>query len=208
MKDNNDEIAKLYNKLMVQIKSYHPSSDFRMVRKAYEVAKEAHKNQFRKSGEPFFIHPLNVALILAELKLDKETIIAAILHDVVEDTEITTEYLEREFGAEVAFLVDGVTKLANLQMTVAHECLSKEALKQESFRKLIMAMSEDIRVIIIKLADRLHNMRTMEFQKPERQVAISKETMDIYCPIAKRLGISIVQTELQDLSMQFPTVTS
>ena len=91
MKDNNDEIAKLYNKLMVQIKSYHPSSDFRMVRKAYEVAKEAHKNQFRKSGEPFFIHPLNVALILAELKLDKETIIAAILHDVVEDTEITTE---------------------------------------------------------------------------------------------------------------------
>lgn len=203
MKDNNDEIAKLYNKLIVQIKSYHPSSDFRMVRKAYEVAKEAHKNQFRKSGEPFFIHPLNVALILAELKLDKETIIAAILHDVVEDTEITTEYLEQEFDTEVAFLVDGVTKLANLQMTVAHECLSKEALKQESFRKLIMAMSEDIRVIIIKLADRLHNMRTMEFQKPERQVAISKETMDIYCPIAKRLGISIVQTELQDLSMQY-----
>ncbi len=199
----NDEIKVLYDKLISIIESYHPSSDFTMLNKAYEVARKAHASQVRKSGEPYFIHPLNVAIILAELKLDKETIIAAILHDVVEDTEITEEYVEEEFGHEVAFLVDGVTKLTNLSKEMSEFQRTKEELKQESFRKLIMAMSEDIRVIIIKLADRLHNMRTMQFQKPKKQIEISKETMDIYCPIAKRLGISIVQTDLEDMAMAY-----
>lgn len=198
-----NEIEELYEKLIKQIESYHPSSDFTMVKKAYEAAREAHATQFRKSGEPFFIHPLNVALILANLKLDKETIMAALLHDVVEDTAVTREDLEDEFGSEVAFLVDGVTKLSDFSKYSSKEEVTKEEIKQESFRKLIMAMSEDIRVILIKLADRLHNMRTLEFQKPDRQIDISKETMDMFCPIAKRLGISIVQTELQDLSMQY-----
>lgn len=202
MRENN-EITELYEKLITLIKGYHPSSDFTMINKAYEVAKKAHESQFRKSGEPFFIHPLNVAIILAELKLDKETIIAAILHDVVEDTELTAEYVEKEFGHEVAFLVDGVTKLTNLSKEMSEFQRTKEELKQESFRKLIMAMSEDIRVIIIKLADRLHNMRTMQFQKPAKQIEISKETMDIYCPIAKRLGMSIVQTDLEDMAMAY-----
>lgn len=202
MRENN-EITALYEKLINIIKSYHPSSDFSQVNKAYELAKEAHKEQFRKSGEPFFIHPLNVAIILAELKLDKETIIAAILHDVVEDTYVTEKDLEREFGHEIAFLVDGVTKLTNFQQSLAKTEMTKAELKQESFRKLVMAMSEDIRVVLIKLADRVHNMRTMQFQKPEKQIAISRETLDFYCPIAKRLGISILQTELEDLSMAY-----
>jgi GTP pyrophosphokinase len=199
----NQEIKELYGQLVALIKGYHPSQDFSMIDKAYEVAKEAHKDQVRKSGEPYFIHPLNVAIILAKLKLDKETIAAAILHDVVEDTPVTAKDLEREFGHEVAFLVDGVTKLTKLQMRLGKDDVSKEEQKIESFRKLLMAMSEDIRVIIIKLADRLHNMRTMQFQKEDRQIAISRETMDIYCPIAKRLGISILQTELEDLAMQY-----
>lgn len=198
-----NEITEIYDQLIKQMRSYHPSSDFSMIQKAYEIAGEAHKEQKRKSGEPYFVHPMSVALILANLKLDKETIVAAILHDVVEDTDITVEDVEREFGHEVAFLVDSVTKLSNLSMEITQAQMSKEALKHESFRKLIMAMSRDIRVILIKLADRLHNMRTMQFQKPDRQVAISKETMDIYCPMAKRLGISIVQTDLEDLSMQY-----
>lgn len=202
MRENN-EITELYEQLITLIKGYHPSSDFTMINKACEVAKKAHASQVRKSGEPYFIHPLNVAIILAELKLDKETIIAAILHDVVEDTEITAEYVEEEFGHEVAFLVDGVTKLTNLSKEMSEFQRTKEELKQESFRKLIMAMSEDIRVIIIKLADRLHNMRTMQFQKPEKQIEISRETMDIYCPIAKRLGMSIVQTDLEDMAMAY-----
>ena len=201
-KDNN-EIRELYGQLIALMKSYHPSQDFSVIEKAYEVGKEAHKDQVRKSGEPYFIHPLNVAIILAKLKLDKETIVAAILHDVVEDTALTKEDLEREFGHEVAFLVDGVTKLTKLQIQVRNVGSTKEEQKMESFRKLVMAMSEDIRVIIIKFADRLHNMRTMEFQKPDRQIGISNETLDIYCPIAKRLGISIIQTEMEDLAMQY-----
>lgn len=202
MRDKN-ELTRLYSKLIKIMKSYHPSSDFTMINQAYEVAKEAHKEQYRKSGEPFFIHPLHVAIILAELKLDKETIMAALLHDVVEDTELTREDLEREFGHEVAFLVDGVTKLTNFSVEISEAGLSKEELKLESFRKLIMAMSNDIRVILIKLADRLHNMRTLQYQKPEKQIEISRETLDIYCPIAKRLGIAVVQTDLQDLSMEY-----
>ena len=202
MREKN-ELTELYDKLIKIIKSYHPSSDFTMINKAYEVAREAHSHQYRKSGEPYFIHPLHVAIILAELKLDKETIMAAILHDVVEDTSVTREDLEREFGHEVAFLVDGVTKLTNLSLEMSASELTKEELKQESFRKLMMAMSQDIRVILIKLADRLHNMRTMRYQNPKKQIEISKETMDIYCPIAKRLGISILQTDLQDLSMEY-----
>lgn len=202
MKERN-ELTELYDKLIRIMKGYHPSSDFTMINKAYELAKEAHKNQYRKSGEPFFIHPLHVAIILAELKLDRETIMAALLHDVVEDTDVTREDLEKEFGHEVAFLVDGVTKLTNFSREMSASQHTKEELKLESFRKLIMAMSEDIRVILIKLADRLHNMRTLRYQSPKKQIEISTETMDIYCPIAKRLGISIVQTDLQDLSMEY-----
>lgn len=202
MRESN-EITELYDELIHIIRGYHPSSDFSMIEKAYEIGKEAHKDQYRKSGEPYFIHPLNVAIILAKLRLDKETIVAAILHDVVEDTSVTADDLEQIFGHEIAFLVDGVTKLSKLQTDMMKAGMTKEERKMESFRKLIMAMSEDIRVIIIKLADRLHNMRTMQFQKPDRQIAISRETMDIYCPIAKRLGISMVQTDLEDMAMAY-----
>lgn len=197
MKDD-AEIIELYDRLIEIIRSYHPSSDITMINKAYEVAKEAHKFQFRKSGEPFFIHPLNVAIILARLKLDKETIMAALLHDVVEDTDVTYECIEKEFGQEVAFLVDGVTKLTNLTSE-----MSKAELKLESFKKLTMAMSEDIRVIIIKIADRVHNMKTLNFQNEKKQIEISMETMDLYAPIAKKLGISVLQIELEDLAMMY-----
>lgn len=197
--DSNVMLENMYDELVENIKSYHPvSDDITIIRKAFEVAREAHDGQVRKSGEPFFIHPIQVAIILAELKLDKETIVAALLHDVVEDTSVTKEDIERIFGKEVAFLVDGVTKLTQISTE-----LSKAERKQESFRKLILATAEDIRVIIIKLADRVHNMRTLQFQKPYKQIEISNETMDIYCPIAQRLGISVLSTELEDLSFSY-----
>ena len=188
----------LYRELMTSIRKYHPSDDLTMIEKAYKIAYNAHKDQKRKSGEPYIIHPLCVAIILADLELDKETIAAGILHDVVEDTIMTDEEITKEFGAEVALLVDGVTKLG--QMAISSDKLEMQA---ENLRKMFLAMAKDIRVILIKLADRLHNMRTLQYMKPEKQREKARETMDIYSPIADRLGISKIKVELDDLSLKY-----
>ena len=189
---------ELYSILVNEVSKYHPSDDISMIQKAYKIAKDAHENQYRKSGEPYIIHPLCVAIILAKLELDKETIVAGILHDVVEDTHVTSQDLVREFNPEVAQLVEGVTKLTQLNYQA-----DKIELQAENLRKMFLAMANDIRVILIKLADRLHNMRTMEFMRPEKQREKSRETMDIYAPIASRLGISKVKIELDDLSLKY-----
>ncbi|MBP3215726.1 MAG: bifunctional (p)ppGpp synthetase/guanosine-3',5'-bis(diphosphate) 3'-pyrophosphohydrolase [Clostridium sp.] len=188
----------LYNQLIAAIHRYHPSDDISQIEKAYRVARDAHKDQKRKSGEPYIIHPLCVAIILADLELDKETIIAGILHDVVEDTIMSYDDLVREFGEEVALLVDGVTKLTQISW---HK--DKVEIQAENLRKMFLAMAKDIRVILIKLADRLHNMRTLQYMKPEKQKEKARETMDIFAPIAERLGISKVKTELDDLSLKY-----
>ena len=189
---------ELYKQLVDKIKEYHPTDNFDMLEKAYNVAREAHKEQKRKSGEPYIIHPLCVAIILAQLEMDKETIIAGLLHDVIEDTDISKEEVIREFGQEVALLVDGVTKLT--QLNYEHDKIEVQA---ENLRKMFLAMAKDIRVIIIKLADRLHNMRTMQYQTPSKQIEKSRETLEIYSPIAQRLGISKIKVELDDLSLKF-----
>lgn len=190
--------TELYDKLISMIKKYHPSDDITIIEKAYEIAAEAHKDQKRRSGEPYIIHPLSVAIILAEFELDKETIVAGILHDVVEDTVMTLGQLSEMFGAEVALLVDGVTKLTQVSYSA-----DKIEIQAENLRKMFLAMGKDIRVILIKLADRLHNMRTMEYQSPAKQIEKSRETMDIYAPIADRLGISKIKVELDDLSLKY-----
>lgn len=196
---------ELYQELVQCVKKYHPSDDITMIEKAYRIAGEAHRDQRRKSGEPYIIHPLNVAIILAQLELDKETIVAGILHDVVEDTRLTEEDLVREFGEDVALLVDGVTKLEKLPLTQegSGEWDAKLEMQAENLRKMFLAMAKDIRVILIKLADRLHNMRTLKYQKPESQQRIAKETLEIYSPIAQRLGISRIKVELDDLSLKY-----
>ncbi len=188
----------LHDRLIKAIRLYHPSTDLSMIEKAYHLACKAHEGQMRKSGEPYIIHPLCVGIILAELELDKETIVAGILHDVVEDTEYTLEDITREFNEEVALLVDGVTKLG--QLSYSHDKMDIQA---ENLRKMFLAMAKDIRVILIKLADRLHNMRTLQYMKPEKQKEKARETMDIYAPIAHRLGISKIKTELDDLSLKY-----
>ncbi|MGN0167685.1 MAG: RelA/SpoT family protein [Acetatifactor sp.] len=194
----------LYQELIQRVRKYHPSDDISMIEKAYRVAREAHKNQFRKSGEPYIIHPLNVAIILADLELDKETIVAGILHDVVEDTIMTDDDLKREFGEDVALLVDGVTKLEKIPLSSGeNQPDEKLEMQAENLRKMFLAMAKDIRVIMIKLADRLHNMRTLKYKTPESQKRIAKETLEIYCPIAQRLGISKLKVELDDLSLKY-----
>ena len=189
---------KLYQELIASVRKYHPSTDISLIEKAYNIAYEAHKGQVRKSGEPYIIHPLCVAIILAELELDKETIVAGLLHDVVEDTVMTDEEIKQEFGAEVALLVDGVTKLGQLSYDA-----DKVEVQAENLRKMFLAMAKDIRVILIKLADRLHNMRTLKYMTPEKQKEKARETMDIYAPIAQRLGISKIKIELDDLSLKY-----
>ena len=189
---------QLYQSLVERIKKYHPSADITMIEKAYCMGKAAHKDQVRKSGEAYIIHPLWVGIILADLEMDKETIVAGMLHDAVEDTDMTLEDVTREFGEEVALLVDGVTKLG--QLSYSQDKLEVQA---ENLRKMFLAMAKDIRVIIIKLADRLHNMRTLEFMTPAKQKEKARETMDIYAPIAHRLGISKIKTELDDLSLKY-----
>ena len=176
----------LYEDLIKAIKKYHPSDDITMVEKAYNVARDAHKDQKRKSGEPYIIHPLCVAII------------AAILHDVVEDTVMTLDELKDEFGEEVALLVDGVTKLTQISWS-----MDKVEIQAENLRKMFLAMAKDIRVILIKLADRLHNMRTLQYMTPAKQKEKAKETMEIYSPIAHRLGISKIKVELDDLALKY-----
>ena len=188
---------QLYLELIEKIKTYHPSNDFSMVEKAYKLAVDAHKDQKRKSGEPYIIHPLKVAYILAELELDMESIVAGILHDIIEDTEYSYEDISNMFSEEIAALVDGVTKLGKLSYT------TKEEVQAENYRKMFLAMAKDIRVILIKLADRLHNMRTLNYMKPEKQKEKAQETLDIYAPLAHRLGISKIRSEMEDLCFKY-----
>lgn len=188
----------LYQELIKSVRKYHPSDDISMIEKAYQVAYKAHEGQCRKSGEPYIIHPLCVAIILADLELDKESIVAGLLHDVVEDTIMTSEELRQEFGEEVELIVDGVTKLGQLSYSA-----DKIEVQAENLRKMFLAMAKDIRVILVKLADRLHNMRTAKYWSPAKQKEKARETMDIYAPIAHRLGISKIKVELDDLSLKY-----
>lgn len=192
------EPEDIYAQLIARVRKYHPNTDISMIEKAYKIAYEAHKDQRRKSGEMYIIHPLSVALILADLELDKETIVAGILHDVVEDTVLSTEQLKEEFSEEIALIVDGVTKLTQLDLTA-----DKVETQAENLRKMFLAMAKDIRVILVKLADRLHNMRTLQFMKPEKQKEKSKETQEIYAPLASRLGISKIKMELDDYALKY-----
>lgn len=197
----------LYQDLISRVRKYHPSDDISLIEKAYQLAYEAHKTQVRKSGEPYIIHPLCVSIILADLEMDKETIAAGLLHDVVEDTLYTDEEITEMFGKDVAQLVDGVTKLQHFDMhensVNADAKPDKLEVQAENLRKMFLAMAKDIRVILIKLADRLHNMRTLKYMPPEKQQRIARETLDIYSPIADRLGIIRMKVELDDLSLKY-----
>lgn len=183
--------------LILKIEQYNPQADMKQIIKAYNFAESAHEGQYRNSGEKFFIHPYNVAMILADLNMDTSTIIAGLLHDVLEDTDVTYETLAEEFGEEVANLVEGVTKLKKLNYK------TKQESQAENLRKMVVAMAKDIRVIIIKLADRLHNMRTLEYMSDEKKKEKALETLEIYAPLAHRLGISKIKWELEDLSLRY-----
>ncbi|MHB1847050.1 MAG: RelA/SpoT family protein, partial [Deltaproteobacteria bacterium] len=188
------------NDILDRVSSYHPAPDLDIIKKAYVYSAKVHQGQIRKSGEPYLIHPLEVAGILADLKLDEASIVTGLLHDTIEDTLATPDELTELFGAEVAQLVDGVTKLSQFS---ASALVSQEEKQAENFRKMIVAMARDIRVILVKLADRTHNMRTLSHMAPEKQQRIAQETLDIYAPLANRLGISWIKTELEDLSFQY-----
>ncbi|HWJ02634.1 MAG TPA: bifunctional (p)ppGpp synthetase/guanosine-3',5'-bis(diphosphate) 3'-pyrophosphohydrolase [Verrucomicrobiae bacterium] len=183
--------------LLAKIRGVNPTADPNLIAKAYDVAEQAHRGQMRHSGEAFIQHPLEVAAILAELELDDITVAAGLLHDVVEDTSIPLAEIEKSFGFEVAQLVDGVTKLSKL------EYKSKEEQQAENLRKMFLAMAKDIRVILIKLADRLHNMRTLKYQTPAKQREVAEETLEIFAPLANRLGIQRIKWELEDLSFRY-----
>ena len=186
------DLEQRYRKLEDTVRSYNPSANFQQIRAAFEFAAKAHGPQMRKDGSPFITHPLAVAQIVAEeLHLDSESIEAALLHDTIEDTSATHEDISRLFSPTVADLVEGVSKLTRVHYT------SKEEEQMENLRKMLMAMSKDIRVILIKISDRLHNMRTMEYQTPEKQKQKSFETMEIYAPIAHRLGMQKMKWELE-----------
>jgi GTP diphosphokinase / guanosine-3',5'-bis(diphosphate) 3'-diphosphatase len=183
--------------IVERIQNYHPEADVDLLRRAYIFSAKAHQGQTRLSGESYLIHPIEVAAVLADLKLDAATVAAGLLHDTIEDTSVTTEEIKSLFGDEVSMLVDGMTKLSRMELQ------SREQREADNFRKMIVAMAKDIRVILIKLADRLHNMRTLKSLPPEKQKRIAQETLDIYAPLANRLGISKIKTELEDLSFMY-----
>ncbi len=206
--------TELFDNLIAKIKTYHPSNDLSLVEKAYRIADEAHADQLRKSGEPYIIHPLYVAIILSEIEMDLETIVAGILHDIIEDTSYTFEDVSNLFSEEIALLVDGVTKLERIEndsIRNRHQdevkglepLNQKQELQVETYRKMFLAMAKDIRVILIKIADRLHNMRTLFYTSPESQREKAQETLDIYAPLAHRLGISKLRYELEDLAFRY-----
>ncbi|MDD6275931.1 MAG: bifunctional (p)ppGpp synthetase/guanosine-3',5'-bis(diphosphate) 3'-pyrophosphohydrolase [Clostridia bacterium] len=202
IKKRKEQLSKLsademFDNLITSMKESSSANDIEMLKRAYSLANEAHKGQFRLSGEPYIVHPVSVAVILHDLGMDAESMAAALLHDVVEDTELTIEEVKKDFGEDVAILVEGVTKLGKVPLS------TKEEQQAENIRKMLMAMSQDIRVIIIKLADRLHNMRTLAFMRPEKRREKSQETLEIYAPIAHRLGIRAVKEELEDLAISY-----
>jgi GTP pyrophosphokinase len=190
-------VEQLYAELEQKIRALRPKEDLSQLQKAYRMAAEAHKDQLRQSGEPYMMHPLHVTLILADMQMDMVCLITGLLHDTVEDTSLSLEQIRKEFGPEVAACVDGVTKLSKLKL------YSREERQAENVRKMLLAMVDDIRVIIVKLADRLHNMRTLDALPRERQLRISQETAEIYAPIAHRLGMGKVRGELEDLSFRY-----
>jgi guanosine-3',5'-bis(diphosphate) 3'-pyrophosphohydrolase len=191
------ELDARLEELLAKLRKNRPSEDPWLVRRAYEIAAERHRTQLRRSGEPYLTHLLEVAHILADMRLDATTLTAALLHDVIEDTEFPVSRIEERFGAEVAHLVEGVTKIGRLNM------MAPETRQAENVRKMVLAMVHDVRVVLVKLADRLHNMRTLEYLAPDKQQRISRETLDIYAPIAHRLGMSIIRCELEDLSFRY-----
>jgi len=191
------QLNRRLEELLEKLRLNRPSEDPWLVRRAYDIAAERHRDQFRNSGEPYLSHLLEVAHILADMRLDATTLAAALLHDVIEDTEFPLSRLQERFGEEVALLVEGVTKISRLNM------MAPEARQAENVRKMLLAMVHDVRVVVVKLADRLHNMRTLEFLEPSKQLRIARETMDIYAPIAHRLGMAVIKGELEDLAFRY-----
>src|SRR6185437_2879466 len=190
-------LAEKFRELLVMVRANRPTDDPEVISKAWEFCLEHHKVQMRASGAPFALHPLEVAMVLAEMKLDSTAIAAGLLHDAVEDTPVTTEDITAKFGEQVAHIVEGVTKIDKIQFA------NREDRQAENVRKMLLAMVSDVRVVLIKLADRLHNMRTLQHLALERQQAISRETLDIYAPLAHRLGMGKVRGELEDLSFRY-----
>src|ERR1700680_1428346 len=186
-----------FRELLRTMRANRPGDDLELVRKAYEFSQKNHAGQSRASGEPYLVHPLGVAQVLAEMKMDAVSIAAGLLHDSVEDTSVTIVDIRKEFGEQVAHIVEGVTKISQIDFA------TREEAQAENLRKMMLAMVDDVRVVLIKLADRLHNMRTLEHLKPDRQEAIARETMDIYAPLAHRLGMGKVRGELEDLAFRY-----
>src|SRR6201997_1469270 len=186
-----------FRDLMKRMQANRPNDDLELVKKAYDYSMKNHAGQSRASGEPYLVHPLEVALVLAEMKMDSVAISAGLLHDSVEDTSVTVVDIRQEFGEQVAHIVEGVTKISKIDFA------TKEEQQAENLRKLMLAMVDDIRVVLIKLADRLHNMRTLEHLDPERRQKIAKETLEIYGPIAHRLGMGKIRGELEDLGFRY-----
>src|SRR5262245_27552458 len=190
-------MVRRFEDIVERVEAFNPSADLDLLRRAYIFSAREHRSQVRRSGEPYLIHPIEVAYVLADLELDTASIVAGLLHDVVEDTLTTIETVADYFGADVAHIVAGVTKISKLQFA------SKEQEEAENLRKMILAMADDIRVILVKLADRLHNMRTLEHLPRDRQERIARETAEIYAPLANRLGMGRIKTELEDLALRF-----
>src|SRR5271155_4314915 len=186
-----------FRELMRTLRVNRPNDDLELVKKAYEYSQKHHSGQTRASGEPYLVHPLGVALVLAEMKMDPVAVAAGLLHDSVEDTSVTIVDIRKEFGEQVAHIVEGVTKISQIDFA------TREEQQAENLRKMMLAMVDDIRVVLIKLADRLHNMRTLEHLDPERQQKIAKETLEIYAPIAHRLGMGKIRGELEDLGFKY-----